>query len=313
MKAPRQTWWLWAGFEARLSGLSNWSSPALFGGFLVWFVAWTVVVGVALDAVVDEAQQPVMAEAAGRLMSAVGVLFALLTAFVITNQWNRSRAAEGIVGTEADASIRLALASQSPGIDGQRVRLLLVQYLHAVLEKEWETLRHELAGSADTAAALSKLEYDVRAIATAPGVGTAVTADLLAAAEGVAVSRRDRLNLAGHGLPAPLFVLAFVSGVVLCLNAIAVAISLDDWVAIVIGGLVVLIALDLALVVAISDPFRGSLRVVPSPIEDVLHELEAGRFGSVAAGVETPDRPVQQRSSGDVPVPGRQVDEGGIR
>ena len=91
------------------------------------------------------------------------------------------------------------------------------------------------------------------------------------------------------------------------------AVSLDDWVAIVIGGLVVLIALDLALVVAISDPFRGSLRVVPSPIEDVLHELEAGRFGSVAAGVETPDRPVQQRSSGDVPVPGRQVDEGGIR
>ncbi|MDH4076125.1 MAG: DUF4239 domain-containing protein [Acidimicrobiia bacterium] len=280
MKAARQTWWAWARFEAWLSGLSNSSSPVLFGGFLIWFIGWTVLVGVVLNAVVDEADQPLMSEGAGRLIPAVGVLFALLTAFVITNQWNRSRAAEGIVGAEADASIRLALASQSSGIDGERVRLLLSQYLRSVIELEWETLRHELAGSAETASALSQLEQDVRATATGPGVGTSVTADLLAAAEGVAISRRDRLNIAGHGLPAPLFILAFVSGVVLCLNAIAVAVSLNGWVAIVIGGLVVLIALDLALVVAISDPFRGSLRVVPRPLEEVQRELEAGRFGS---------------------------------
>jgi len=280
VKAARQTWWAWARFEAWLSGLSNSSSPVLFGGFLIWFIGWTVLVGVVLNAVVDEADQPLMSEGAGRLIPAVGVLFALLTAFVITNQWNRSRAAEGIVGAEADASIRLALASQSSGIDGERVRLLLSQYLRSVIELEWETLRHELAGSAETASALSQLEQDVRATATGPGVGTSVTADLLAAAEGVAISRRDRLNIAGHGLPAPLFILAFVSGVVLCLNAIAVAVSLNGWVAIVIGGLVVLIALDLALVVAISDPFRGSLRVVPRPLEEVQRELEAGRFGS---------------------------------
>jgi len=291
VKASRQTWWVWARFEEWLSGLSNSSSPVLFGGFLVWFIGWTVLVGVVLDAVVDEADQPVMSEGAGRLIPAVGVLFALLTAFVITNQWNRSRAAEGIVGAEADASIRLALASQSPGIDGERVRLLLSQYLHSVVELEWETLRHELAGSAQAASALSHLEYDVRAAATAPGVRTAVTADLLAAAERVAIARRDRLDLAGHGLPAPLFLLAFVSGVVLCLNAIAVAVSLNDWVAIVIGGLVVLIALDLALVVAISDPFRGSLRVLPRPLEAVQRELEAGRFGSLAMGADTPDHP----------------------
>lgn len=292
MRASRQNWWLWARFEAGLSAISNYSSPVLFGGFLAWFIGWTVLVGMALDVVVAEAEQPAMSEAAGRLIPAVGVLFALLTAFVITNQWNRSRAAEGIVGSEADASIRLALASQSPGIDGERVRLLLTQYLHTVVEMEWGTLRHEFAGSDHAASALTHLEYDVRSAATAPGVGTAVAADLLSAAEGVAVSRRDRLNLAGHGLPAPLFLLAFVSGVVLCLNAIAVAVSLDDWVAIVIGGLVVLIALDLALVVAISDPFRGSLRVVPRPIEAVLRELEAGRFGSLASSLETPDRPM---------------------
>ncbi len=282
MRATRQTWWVWARFEAGLSGLSEWSSALLFGGFLIWFVGWTTFVGLVLSAVVNEADRAAMATAAGRLMPAVGVLFALLTAFVITNQWNRSRSAEGTVGCEADAAIRLALASQSPGIDGERVRLLLVRYLQAVLEIEWDTLQHERAGSPQAAAALSQLERVVRVDATAPGVGTAVSADALAAAEGVAVSRRDRLNLSGHGLPAPLFLLAFVSGVVLCLNAIAVAVGLDDWVTIIIGGLVVLIALDLALVVAISDPFRGPMRILPTPIEEVLGELEEGRFGTVA-------------------------------
>ncbi len=286
MKATKQTWWVWARFEAWLSHLSERSSPVLFGGFLIWFIGWTALVGIVLDAVVDEADQVEMAAAAGRLMPAVGVLFALLTAFVITNQWNRSRSAEGVVGTEAGACVRLALASASPGIDGPQVRGLLVSYLRSVLDVEWDTLRHEGAGALPTAAALSQLERVVRADATAPDVATAVSADALAAAEGVAVARRDRLHLSGHGLPAPLFVLAFVSGVVLCLNAVAIAVSLDDWVTIIVGGLVVLIALDLALVVAISDPFRGPMRVMPTPIEAVLGDLEAGRFGTVGADDE---------------------------
>jgi hypothetical protein len=100
------------------------------------------------------------------------------------------------------------------------VRLLLVEYLHAVLGIEWDTLRHERAGSPQTAAAF-------------------VTAGTCR------------------------------------------SVSLDDWVTIIIGGLVVLIALDLALVVAISDPFRGPMRVLPTPSEGVLGELEAGRFGAV--------------------------------
>lgn len=281
VKATTQSWWLWDRFEAWLSGLSRWSSPALFGGFLVWFVGWTVLVALALDAVVSEADQPAMADAAGRLMPAVGVLFALLTAFVITTQWNRSRSAEGIVGLEADACIRLALASDSPNIDGERIRYLLREYLRAVLDLEWDTLQRERKGSARAVTALSRLEREVRADATTPDVGSAVSAAVLTATEGLAVSRRDRLNLSGHGLPAPLFLLAFVSGVVLCLNAIAMAVSLEDGVAIIIGGLVVLIALDLALVVAISDPFRGPLRVVPDAIEAVVDELEAGRFGPI--------------------------------
>jgi hypothetical protein len=47
-----------------------------------------------------------------------------------------------------------------------------------------------------------------------------------------------------------------------------------------VGGLVVTVALDLALVVAISDPFRGSMRVVPRPLRAVCAALDEGQFGA---------------------------------
>ncbi len=50
-------------------------------------------------------------------------------------------------------------------------------------------------------------------------------------------------------------------------------------VTVVLSGLVVLVALDLALIVAISDPFRDPMRVVPARLEAVCDELESGQFG----------------------------------
>lgn len=58
----------------------------LFGGFLVWFIAWSVGIGVLLRSVTSRLEQQDLAVVAGRLMPAIGTLFALLTAFVITNQ-----------------------------------------------------------------------------------------------------------------------------------------------------------------------------------------------------------------------------------
>jgi hypothetical protein len=277
---------VWSWFEQWLAGLSALPSPALFGAFLVWFVGWTVLVAVVLEQLVDPEDQPAMADVAGQLVPAVGVLFGLLTAFVITNQWNRTRTAEGVVGAEADAAVRFALATQSPGVDGSGLRALVTRYLCSVLDDEWPTLSRGRTGAEATSRCLAQLQRTARAEAVGPEVSPAVSADLLAAAAGVAVARRDRLNASGSGLPAALFLLTFVSGVVLCLTAIAMAVQLDDWVAIVIGGLVVLIALDLALVVAISDPYRGPLRVLPGPLEAVRDELAAEDVGPAGTHVD---------------------------
>ena len=64
-------------------------------------------------------------------MGALGALFAFLTAFVITIEWGQRRDTEKTIGLEADACVRLAWASESPGCDGVAIRSDLEAYLHS--------------------------------------------------------------------------------------------------------------------------------------------------------------------------------------
>lgn len=137
MAAPQddhRRWWVWHRGERAVAWLSHLRAATVFIGFLLWFGGWTILVGVVVELALDGGQEDEIATAAGRLMPAFGILFAFLTGFVISNQWNRSREAEATAGHESDACLRLALASQSHGLDGRRIRAQLTAYLQAVLE-----------------------------------------------------------------------------------------------------------------------------------------------------------------------------------
>src|SRR5215471_12025199 len=133
------------GKRSWLGDLVRWlagkSSASLAGMFLAWFAAWTAALYLFLDAVIGAKDQADLGIIAGSLMSALGALFAFLTAFVITSEWSQHREAEHTVGMEADACIRLAWISRSPGCDGAVIRRDLAAYVLSVLEEEWPALR----------------------------------------------------------------------------------------------------------------------------------------------------------------------------
>ena len=82
-------------------------------------------------------------------------------------------------------------------------------------------------------------------------------------------------------MPPALLLLAFASGVVLCLDAVLIALPHQSWVGVAIGGLVVITALALALVVAVSAPYRGTISVDPLPIATVLEEVRRGDLDAI--------------------------------
>jgi len=295
MREPRARSAVVSWTDRLLYSLSSWSSPKLFGVSLAWFGGWSVAVAVAIETLVSDNDKRELAATSSSVVAALGVLFSFLTGFVITGQWSRSRTAEGAVHSEADACVRLALASQTPEIGGPELLRELVDYLRSVVDDEWSTLEthghRSHPGTPATRARLDALEQRVRAAAIAPEVRTAVSDELLRAAEGLAIARRYRLNLAGHGLPSPLFVLVFTSGVVLSISAVSIAGARSGIAVLVAFGLVLLIALDLALILALSDPFRGPMCADTTGMEMVLADLDDERYGMIAAPDPTSKHP----------------------
>ena len=266
----------WIGHLVRW--LAGRSSGALFGLFLAWFAVWTTSAYLVLDAVIGTKGQSDLGIIAGSLMGALGALFAFLTAFVITIEWGQHREAEHTVGMEADACVRLAWISHSPGCDGAAIRRDLAAYLNSVLDEEWPALRHG-AGCEATHDRMSELQYRVRGIAAGSDVPSSVAEDLTTAADAIAVTRSERLNAAARDLPTPLFLLAFLSGVVLAVNAIILSLHLGHAYSLAIAGIIALIPLDLALLLAIAMPFKGDLHVEGHALVRVLENLRRGRYG----------------------------------
>jgi len=254
-------------------------SAALFAMFLTWFAGWTVAAYVVLDEVIGSESQADLAPVAGPLMGALGALFAFLTAFAITTEWGQHREAENTIGMEADACIRLAWISGSPGCNGVAIRRDLAAYMRSVLHEEWPTLARSGDGCEATHDSMSALQYRVRHIAADPDVPVSVSTDLTTAADSIAVTRSNRLNAAARDLPTPLFLLAFLSGVALALNAVVLALHVDRNYALTIAGIGAVIPLDLALLLAIAVPFGGDLQVDAHPLVRVLANLEGGRYG----------------------------------
>jgi hypothetical protein len=267
-------------FAGILRSLARLRGIQLFGIFLGWFVLWSAAIYLLLDEIVPAEDQPNLGTLATSLMTAFGALFAFLTAFGINLEWGHHRDAEQTIGKEADAALRMAWASEAPECDGPEIRRELGMYLHTVIEDEWPTLAMGSEGSEDTHDCMSALQTRIRAIAAAHDLSHPVTTDLLKSADALAVARADRLNTAGHDLSTPLFALAFLSGVMLAINAIAVSLRFEPGYVLLIGGLIVLIAFDLALLVAIGTPFNGPLKVAPRPLRRMLDHLEAGRYGT---------------------------------
>ena len=141
-------------FDRVVRWIASRSSWGLFGLFLVWFVTWTALIYLVLDAIVADQHQEGLAQIASPLMTAFGALFAFLTAFVITIEWNQHRDVEQTIGLEADACVRLIWASGSPGCDGPTTRVKLLDYLKSVRQDEWPTLAKGAEGC-DTTRSIS--------------------------------------------------------------------------------------------------------------------------------------------------------------
>ena len=216
---------------------------------------------------------------AAAYMTALGSLFAILTGFLINSEYGTLRQTQDVVAVEVSAASRLAYASAGlPPSDGERVQDDLTQYLDAILKGEWRALGRQQADLSPAVAPLRSLQTDVASLTTRKYVADSTAGALQDAIDGMTQGRRERVAIADRSLPTPLLILAIIAGLALAANALLVSNRSGPRYGLVAVGIVVIIALDIAAILAISAPFQGPFLVDTAPISQLAGEVRSGQY-----------------------------------
>ncbi len=217
--------------------------------------------------------------AAAAYMTALGSLFAILTGFLINSEFATLRESRQIVGSEAAASSRLASATEAlPSVDASAVQVRLGRYLDDSATADWKALANGHAEDSPALRSLSDVQLVTFSIAGRSYVPAATAAEMNSAVADITTSRRELISLASSEMPLLLFALSALSGLALIVNAMFVALRSGGNVTYVAVGIVLIVALDLALILGISAPFKGPFIVDSKPVQTLSTEVLEGVY-----------------------------------
>jgi hypothetical protein len=215
-------------------------------------------------------------EAAGFLFSVVGVIYAVLLAFVVIVTWQNFTSAKQVVGQEASALLAIERGADVFGADARaKLREDERSYISAVIEREWPSMARGGGGDPVVAGVLNRLSRDlieVPAVTTVQQQYVGTEADRF---NDLVSHRSQRLDFVEQGVPPVLWVALGIGALV------TIGFSLTFGVhstALHVGmstGLAVMIGVLLVVTLAIEHPFTGDVAVTPSPLQKVLVEFDA--------------------------------------
>jgi hypothetical protein len=258
--------------------LSSLPAGVLVIGWLALGLLVAAVARLAVRALVPAGDHDQVLGIAAPLMPALGAAFAIFTALTLSSEAGYLRTAEHLVSDEAAAASRLAWAATSPGVQSEPIHSALRGYLQTTRAVEWRGASATSGDDPATAAALSRLEQTVRAEAARSELGTPASTELLASVDAVTSSRRARLAAASHEIPALYILTLIASGLALIANAGALAFRSSVRTSLLVGGLASVVGLSLALLFALTAPWRGPLLLSGHPVDAVVRDLQAGWF-----------------------------------
>ena len=212
----------------------------------------------------EETRHAAALDAFKAVMGMTGVVLA----FALVEANNNLHAIEGIVGKEAAAiaaTDRALLRSGNP--DLVALRPALAAYGTSVIEDEWPVLAEE-DRSEETDSAYNTLSRQARAVTPADARQQSMFAELLKDLDDMADLREQRLADADSDLPIFFWVTAGgLLGVALVLGLMADATLA---VTVTLGATAAAVALVLAFVIIVDQPFEGETSVTPKEIAKAL-------------------------------------------
>lgn len=212
-------------------------------------------------------------EVAGFKFATVGVLYAVMLAFVVIVVWQKFNDADNVVSQEAAAAATIyRISGDLPGDHGAHLRGALNNYLHAAIEQEFATMA-EGRSSPETRSALDKLYAELLDInVTAPG-DVATYGELLRLLDRLTQMRRARLFASTGVVPGILWATLIIGALGTLGFTLFFGTKNVRAQAMMTGILSVLLFSGLLVVIAFDHPFSGSVKVSPAPLVTVMEDF----------------------------------------
>lgn len=208
----------------------------------------------------------------GAFINVIGVIYAVLLAFVLLSVWEQYNDIR--TSTEQEASQMadlLSIGEALPPADRQAVRSALAAYAAAVVDDEWPAMadgrRSDRAESA-----FADVWRRVAAITPADSRASVVYETMLDRLSELSDSRRARISMAVPSVLPLLWVLLWVGGGVTLLSAFLFDVPTRGHV-VISASLMVVLGFTLYLVYAFDHPFGSDVGIRPEAIQTVLDSL----------------------------------------
>jgi len=218
-------------------------------------------------------------EVAGFKFATVGVLYAVLLAFVVIVVWEKFSDAEADVSREAGAAATLYRVIG--GMDAQSrtaVRDDLTAYLNSAIVDDWKAMETGHS-SRLTTQALNALYATALEYRPTDSRGEAILSAVLTQLDKITEARRARLVKAAGSVPGVIWLVLF-GGAVLTIG-FTFFFGTENLTAqsLMTGVLTMLIMSGLLIIVSIDKPFTGAARVHPDGLLVVIEDLNRARAG----------------------------------
>ncbi|HEY6886193.1 MAG TPA: DUF4239 domain-containing protein [Solirubrobacter sp.] len=247
--------------------------------WLLGLIIVTLCVGISLGGVVLVRRSVELSEleehhdVAGFILAVVGVVYAVLLAFVVVIAWQQFEDARTDVDREATvltAMYRNADMLQSIGPDA---RPAIRRYVQLLVDREWDQMAkvHEQDPEADRA--LHAVWQAFRALEPRTKSDEAFYDEAVSSLDDATELRRERIATSGRELPQAMWGVLLIGAIISVGFTYFFGVSSFAAQALMVAALAALVGLVLALIMTLDLPFTGSVGVGPDAMSDALHEF----------------------------------------
>lgn len=221
--------------------------------------------------------------AAAAVYATLGVIYAVILAQIVVAAWDRYAAAESAVSDEVGALFSLVrLADALPPADGEPLRQAAFAYGRAVVDVEWRAMERGDAPAPEAATALAALYRAHGAAATGAAGANPIVAASLAELDALDDARGNRLLASNSGIPPLMWLVLVVGGVVTVAFTYMFSVASRTAHLLMVVAVAGTLALLLALVEGLNEPFREPMAVAPEGFVAIL-DRTAATVGEPAA------------------------------